>query len=66
MVSTKQTTTAGRVGLIPQNKDARIQLLVRPDVKDALRKKAEILGTSMNDYVCRLIENDLGFQVKKG
>lgn len=42
--------------VVPDNKSERIQLLVRPETKKALRKEAAEKGISMNELVNRILE----------
>lgn len=42
--------------LVKENKSERMQLLVRPALKEAIRKAAEAQGLSMNDLVNNIFE----------
>ena len=43
--------------IVKENKSARMQLLVRPSTKDALRRKAAAQGFSMNDLINIILED---------
>ena len=43
--------------LVKENKSERMQLLVRPTLKDALRKEAKKQGLSMNDLANTIFED---------
>lgn len=45
--------------LVKENKSERMQLLVRPTLKDALRKEAKKQGLSMNDLANTIFEDYL-------
>ena len=45
--------------LVKENKSERMQLLVRPALKDAIRAEAEAQGLSMNDLVNNIFEEYL-------
>ncbi len=45
--------------LVKENKSQRMQLLVRPTLKDAIREEAEAQGLSMNDLVNNIFEEYL-------
>ena len=45
--------------LVKENKSQRMQLLVRPALKDAIRAEAEAQGLSMNDLVNNIFEEYL-------
>ena len=45
--------------LVKENKSQRMQLLVRPALKDAIRAEAEAQGLSMNDLVKNIFEEYL-------
>lgn len=45
--------------LVKENKSQRMQLLVRPTLKDAIRAEAEAQGLSMNDLVNNIFEEYL-------
>ena len=45
--------------LVKENKSQRMQLLVRPALKDAIRSEAEAQGLSMNDLVNNIFEEYL-------
>lgn len=45
--------------LVKENKSQRMQLLVRPAIKDAIRAEAEAQGLSMNDLVNNIFEEYL-------
>lgn len=45
--------------LVKENKSARMQLLIRPALKDAIRKEADAQGLSMNDLVNNIFEEYL-------
>ena len=45
--------------LVRENKSQRMQLLVRPAVKSAIRAEAEAQGLSMNDLVNNIFEEYL-------
>ena len=42
--------------LVRENKSARMQLLVRPTTKEAIKKIADMDGVSMNDLVNSIFE----------
>ena len=42
--------------LVKENKSERMQLLIRPALKDAIRAEAEAQGLSMNDLVNNIFE----------
>ena len=56
----KQEPTSGEVPkgymLVKENKSERMQLLIRPALKDAIRAEAEAQGLSMNDLVNNIFE----------
>lgn len=56
----KQMPTSGEVPkgymLVKENKSERMQLLIRPALKDAIRAEAEAQGLSMNDLVNNIFE----------
>ena len=45
--------------LVKENKSERMQLLVRPVVKEAIKKEAEAQGLSMNELVNGIFEEYL-------
>lgn len=45
--------------LVRENKSARMQLLIRPAVKDAIKAEAAAKGVSMNDLVNDIFEEYL-------
>ena len=45
--------------LVKENKSDRMQLLVRPALKEAIKQEAEAQGVSMNDLVNRIFEEYL-------
>ncbi len=45
--------------LVKENKSARMQLLIRPTLKDAIKKEADAQGLSMNDLVNNIFEEYL-------
>lgn len=45
--------------LVKENKSERMQLLIRPTIKDAIKAEAEALGLSMNDLVNSIFEDYL-------
>ncbi len=45
--------------LVKENKSERMQLLIRPTLKDAIRKEADAQGLSMNDLVNNIFEEYL-------
>ena len=45
--------------LVKENKSERMQLLVRPTIKEAVKKEAEAQGLSMNDLVNNIFEEYL-------
>lgn len=45
--------------LVKENKSERMQLLVRPVIKEAIRKEAAAQGLSMNDLVNNIFEEYL-------
>lgn len=45
--------------LIRESKSERMQLLVRPTTKEAIKKAAEAQGVSVNDFVNQLFEEYL-------
>ena len=51
--------------LVPENKSERMQLLVRPTIKDGIRKEAEAQGISMNDLVNNIFKEYLERKGKK-
>lgn len=61
VVRTEQAELAIPKGykLVKENKSERMQLLVRPNVKTAIKKDAEMQGLSMNDLVNNVLENYL-------
>lgn len=50
--------------LVKENKSERMQLLVRPTIKEAVKKEAEAQGLSMNDLVNNIFEEYLERQGK--
>lgn len=42
--------------LVKENKSARMQLLIRPTIKDAIKEEAAAQGLSMNDLVNNIFE----------
>ena len=42
--------------LVKENKSERMQLLVRPTTKEAIKKAAEAQGISMNDLVNQILD----------
>jgi predicted HicB family RNase H-like nuclease len=50
--------------LVKENKSQRMQLLIRPTLKDAIRAEAEAQGLSMNDLVNNIFEEYLERQGK--
>lgn len=43
--------------LIPEFKSDRMQLLLRPQTKEGVRKAAEKIGISMNELINRILED---------
>ncbi len=56
----KEITIPKGYKLVKENKSKRMQLLVRPAIKDAIRAKAKAQGLSMNDLVNNIFEEYLG------
>ena len=50
--------------LVKENKSQRMQLLIRPTLKEAIRAEAEAQGLSMNDLVNNIFEEYLERQGK--
>lgn len=50
--------------LVKENKSQRMQLLVRPTLKDAIKAEADAQGLSMNDLVNNIFEEYLERQGK--
>lgn len=42
--------------LVKENKSERMQLLIRPSIKDAIRQEAMAQGLSMNDLINNIFE----------
>ena len=45
--------------LVKENKSERMQLLIRPTLKEAIKAEAEAQGLSMNDLVNNIFEEHL-------
>lgn len=45
--------------LVKENKSERMQLLVRPTLKEAIKKEAQAQGISMNDLINNIFEEYL-------
>lgn len=45
--------------LVKENKTERMQLLVRPTLKEAIKKEAQAQGVSMNDLINNIFEEYL-------
>ena len=45
--------------LVKENKSERMQLLVRPTLKEAIKKEAQAQGLSMNDLINNIFEEYL-------
>ena len=45
--------------LVRENKSARLQLLIRPSTKEALKEEAAALGISVNDLANNIFEEHL-------
>ena len=50
--------------LVKENKSERMQLLIRPSLKEAIRKEAAAQGLSMNDLINTIFEDYIGRQAK--
>lgn len=42
--------------LVRENKSERMQLLIRPTLKDAIKQEAQAQGLSMNDLIGEILE----------
>lgn len=51
------------IGLVPEKKTERMQLLVKPSVKAAIKQLADERGLSMNDLIGQIFEDYLERQV---
>lgn len=45
--------------LVRENKSERMQLLIRPTLKEAIKKEAQAQGVSMNDLINNIFEEYL-------
>ena len=52
------TIPAGYV-LKPEPKSKRTSVLLKPSVYEELVKKADAAGTSLNNYICEILERDI-------
>lgn len=51
--------------LVKENKSERMQILIRPTLKDAIREEAKAQGLSMNDLVNNIFEEYIERQGKE-
>ena len=55
-MATDQMNIPGGYRLAPEPKSERVQLLIRPSIKDALKKKADTEKVSLNECINRVLE----------
>ena len=60
-MATEQINIPVGYRLAPEPKSERVQLLIRPSIKDALKKKADTEKVSLNEYINQVLEKAVNY-----